>query len=40
MWNTLRIQNGALIEEEWEEHYGMTCEYTGTTIGRRSLFHF
>nr|CAH0103653.1 unnamed protein product [Daphnia galeata] len=27
MWNTLSIQYSALIEEEWDEHYKMTCEY-------------
>lgn len=27
MWNTLSIQYSSLIEEEWDEHYKMTCEY-------------
>ena len=27
MWNTLSIQYSALIEEEWDEHYKVTCEY-------------
>ncbi|XP_074595554.1 uncharacterized protein LOC141850739 isoform X3 [Brevipalpus obovatus] len=27
MWNTLSIQYNPLIEEEWDEHYRVTCEY-------------
>lgn len=27
MWNTLSIQYSPLIEEEWDEHYKVTCEY-------------
>ena len=27
MWNTLSIQYNSLIEEEWDEHYRVTCEY-------------
>lgn len=27
MWNTLSIQYNELIEEEWDEHYRVTCEY-------------
>ncbi|XP_068247193.1 uncharacterized protein [Palaemon carinicauda] len=27
MWNTLTVQYNALIEEEWDEHFKVTCEY-------------
>lgn len=27
MWNTLSIQYSTMIEEEWDEHYKVTCEY-------------
>lgn len=27
MWNTLSIQYNPMIEEEWDEHYRVTCEY-------------
>ena len=27
MWNTLSIQYNSMIEEEWDEHYRVTCEY-------------
>ena len=27
MWNTLSIQYNSLIEEEFDEHYRVTCEY-------------
>lgn len=27
MWNTLSIQYNGMIEEEWDEHYRVTCEY-------------
>ncbi|XP_059085027.1 uncharacterized protein LOC131881992 isoform X3 [Tigriopus californicus] len=27
MWNTVTIQYNPLIEEEWDEHFKVTCEY-------------
>lgn len=27
MWNTLSIQYNSLIEEEYDEHFRLTCEY-------------
>jgi len=27
MWNTVTIQYSPLIEEEWDEHFKVTCEY-------------
>ncbi|KAF2361899.1 Zona pellucida domain [Trinorchestia longiramus] len=27
MWNTLTVQYNPLIEEEWDEHFKVTCEY-------------
>jgi len=27
MWNTVTIQYSSLIEEEWDEHFKVTCEY-------------
>ena len=27
MWNTLSIQYNAMIEEEFDEHFRLTCEY-------------
>jgi len=27
MWNTITIQYNPLIEEEWDEHFKITCEY-------------
>ncbi|KAK7007297.1 hypothetical protein SK128_006519 [Halocaridina rubra] len=27
MWNTLTVQYNAMIEEEWDEHFKVTCEY-------------
>lgn len=27
MWNTVTVQYNPLIEEEWDEHFKVTCEY-------------
>ncbi|KAK6619974.1 hypothetical protein RUM44_006374 [Polyplax serrata] len=27
MWNTITVQYNPLIEEEWDEHFKVTCEY-------------
>jgi hypothetical protein len=27
MWNTVTVQYNSLIEEEWDEHFKVTCEY-------------
>lgn len=27
MWNTVTVQYNPMIEEEWDEHFKVTCEY-------------
>lgn len=27
MWNTLSIQYNSIIEQEWDEHFRVSCEY-------------
>jgi hypothetical protein len=27
MWNTLSIQYNPVIEQEWDEHFRVSCEY-------------
>jgi len=27
MWNTVTVQYNHMIEEEWDEHFKVTCEY-------------
>ncbi|KAL7631044.1 UNVERIFIED_CONTAM: hypothetical protein RMT77_018673 [Armadillidium vulgare] len=39
MWNTLTVQYNPLIEEEWDEHFKVTCEY-GLEIWKTVTFPF
>lgn len=39
MWNTLTVQYNSIIEEEWDEHFKVTCEY-GLEIWKTVTFPF
>lgn len=39
MWNTVSVQYNAMIEEEWDEHFKVTCEY-GYDIWKTVTFPF
>ncbi|KAF0304581.1 hypothetical protein FJT64_023612 [Amphibalanus amphitrite] len=39
MWNTVSVQYNSMIEEEWDEHFKVTCEY-GYDIWKTVTFPF